>query len=35
MQIAFWLLAMAVVQPLPYSHKTHIAAGLKCGEDRT
>src|ERR1700689_340261 len=30
MQLAFWLLAIDVVQPLPYSHKTHIAAGLKC-----
>jgi hypothetical protein len=46
MQIALWLLAAALAfqpdasqtapaQPLPYSHKTHLAAGLKCGDCHT
>jgi len=43
MQTALWLLVAtlafqqdvsktAPTQPLPYSHKTHLAAGLKCGD---
>jgi hypothetical protein len=46
MNAALWLIAMAVAfqpdgsktaatQPLPYSHKTHIAAGLKCSDCHT
>jgi len=35
MNAALWLLAIAVVQPLPYSHKTHLAAGLKCADCHT
>jgi hypothetical protein len=27
-----FLLAAVVAQPLPYSHKTHLALGLKCGD---
>jgi hypothetical protein len=42
MQSVLWLLAIMVAlqqdraaaptQPLPYSHKTHLALGLKCGD---
>ena len=44
---ALWLIALGIAfqatgansaapaQPLPYSHKTHIAAGLKCGDCHT
>jgi hypothetical protein len=28
-------LAVIVAQPLPYSHKTHLALGLKCGDCHT
>jgi hypothetical protein len=46
MSIALWLLAIALAfqqdgpnsaptQPLPYSHKTHLALGLKCADCHT
>ncbi len=46
MQVTLWLLLAAMVafqqdhaaaptQPLPYSHKTHLALGLKCGDCHT